>query len=109
MPRVEYTKAKGLVQSTGSGFALNQIETTAGSVTLTQGTTYVDIAGNHEVILPPPAGANTGDVIILSQSGAHSGVLKTNNKAGGDVTFNAKGDGAICVFNGTQWVCLIHN
>ena len=109
MPRVEYTKAKGLVQSTGSGFALNEIETTSGHLALTQGTTYCEITGAHQVTLPAVATANTGDVVILSMSAAANGKIMTTGKAGGTVTFNAKGDGAICVFNGTQWVCLIHN
>jgi len=54
-----------------------------------------------------PATASTGDVCILAVSAAAAAVLKSDNKAGGDVTFGAIGDGAICVYNGTQWVCMI--
>ena len=43
MPRVEYTAAAGLVQRSGAGFALNQIEVMNGSnLAIAQGTTFVD-------------------------------------------------------------------
>lgn len=106
MPRVEYTAAAGLVQRSGAGFALNQIETMNGAhLSVSQGTTFVNMVTANQVTLP--ATANAGDVCILANSAAVASVLKTDNKAGGDVTFGAIGDGAICVHNGTQWVCLV--
>ena len=106
MPRVEYTAAAGLVQRTGSGFALNQIETMDGSdLAVAVGTTFVELKTADNCTLP--AGANTGDVCILAVSAAAAAVLKGDNKAGGDVTFGAIGDGAICVYNGTEWVCMV--
>ena len=108
MPKVEYTKAKGLVQSTGSGFALNQIETMNGShLAVSQGTTFVELQTAHQVTLPPASGANTGDIIILALSATAAAVLKGDDAAHGDTTLGTIGDGAICVFNGTQWVCSI--
>ena len=108
MPRVEYKASTGLVQRAGSGFALNQIETMNGAnLDVAQGTTFVELVTAHNCTLP--ATASQGDVCILAVSAGVSAVLKGDNKAGSDVTFNAIGDGAICVYNGTQWVCLISN
>ena len=108
MPRVEYTASTGLVQRTGSGFALNQIETMNGSdLSIAQGTTFVELQTAHTASLP--ASASTGDICILAVSAGVAAILGTDNKAGGEVTFNAIGDGATCVYNGTQWVCQITN
>ena len=108
MPKVEYTKAKGLVQATGSGFALNEIQTMNGAhLQVLQGTTFVELQSAHNVTLPPAAGANTGDVVILALSAGVAAVLKGDDAAHSDVTLGTIGDGAICVFNGTQWVCSI--
>ena len=111
MPKIEYTKAKGLVQSTGAGFALNQIESIAGNTTLTQGTTVaiVKSGGTHQITLPPVGGANSGDVVIVIMD-HNTGVLKAaGTQLGGDVTFNAIGDGAVCVFDGTEWQVIVSN
>ena len=109
MPRVEYTAAAGLVQRTGSGFALNQIEVMDGSnLSVSVGTTFVELKTADECTLP--AGASTGDICILAVSAAVGAVLKVTNTAlAADATFNAQGDGAICVYNGTAWVCMVSN
>ena len=106
MPRVEYTAAAGLVQRAGAGFALNQVETMdGGHLSVAQGTTFVELKSAHNCTLP--ATANTGDVVILAVTAAAAAGLKSDNKVGGDVTFGAIGDGAICVYNGTAWACLV--
>ena len=107
MPQVEYTKVKGLVQNSGSGFSLNQIETTSGNTTLTQGTAVCVITGAHQVTLP--TSPNDGDVVIVMMSAAEAGVLKGTGAAFGDITFNAIGDGAVCVYDGTNWQAVISN
>ena len=107
MPRVEYSKTAGLVQKSGSGFALNQIVTTSGNVTLEQGTTVCIISGEHEVTLPQSP--NDGDVIIVMMSAAENGVLKGTGAAFGDLTFDAIADGAICVYDGTNWQAVRSN
>lgn len=107
MPQVEYTKAKGLVQNSGSGFSLNQIEATSGDVTLTQGTAVCVITAAHEVTLP--TSPNKGDVVIVTMGAAAAGVLKGDGAAFGDITFNAIGDGAVCVYDGTTWQAVISN
>lgn len=107
MPQVEYTKAKGLVQSTGSGFSLNQIEVTTANVTLTQGTAVCIITADHQVTLP--TSPNKGDVVIVIMGAAAAGVLKGEGAAFGDTTFNAIGDGAVCVYDGSDWQAVISN
>jgi hypothetical protein len=111
MPRVEYTSAKGLVQSTGAGFALNQIENISGNTTLTQGTTVAigKSGGTHEITLPPKEGAHQGDVVIIIMDHTAGKLKATDTQLGGDVTFNAVGDGAVCVFDGTEWQVIVSN
>ena len=109
MPKVTYTKAKGLVQATGSGFALNEIETMNGSnLSVAQGTAFVELQTAHECTLPAAATANTGDVIIVAVSAAVAAkLIGSSETVHSTVTFGTIGDGAVCVFNGTKWVCSI--
>lgn len=107
MPQVEYTSAKGLVQKTGSGFSLNQIQSITGNTTLTQGTAVALVTGAHQVTLP--TSPNTGDVVIVSMTTAANGVLKGTGASFGDITFGEIGDGAICVYDGTNWHAVRSN
>ena len=105
MPKVEYTKAKGLVQSTGSGFALNSIETMNGSdLTLTRGTTVAILKSAHDVTLP--VAATAGDMIIIVADNASAEIAAAGTQIGGKVTFNSVGDGALAVYDGTEWQVL---
>ena len=108
MPRVEYTAAAGLVQRSGAGFALNQIETMNGSnLSISQGTTFVKLHTAHAATLP--AEASPGDVCILAVTAGVNASIAADNKIGGAVSFNAIGDGAICVYDGSNWACVITN
>ena len=112
MPRVEYNKTQGLFQASGSGFALNEIESISGNTTLTQGTCVAigQSGGTHEITLPPNAGANTGDIIFIIMNHT-AGKLMHNGQCNiaSDVTFNAKGDGAICIYDGSKWQVIVSN
>ena len=107
MPQIEYTSAKGLVQKSGSGFSLNQIQSISANTTLTQGTAVALLTGAHEVTLP--TSPNTGDVVIISMTAAANGVLKGTGASFADITFNAVGDGAVCVYDGTNWHAVVSN
>ena len=67
MPKVTYTEAKGLVQSTGSGLNINSITEVAATATL-DATTFLTkavaaFANNNELTLP--ATADTGAIKII--------------------------------------------
>ena len=121
MPQIELSAVKGLVQKTGQGFvdADVQIDSlTAGNLDLTATATTAAAKGAlvHSVTATQARdfilhgtdqGATKGQIkIILSQDGNN---LTLKNAAGAAVTpatvlANA-GDMAICVYNGTTWVC----
>jgi hypothetical protein len=106
MPKVVYTKAKGLVQETGAGFALNEIEIMNGTnLTLTAGTTVAILKSAHDVTLPT-ADNNTGDMILVIADHASAEIAAAGTQIGGKVTFDSVGDGAIAVYDGTEWQVL---
>ncbi len=108
MPRIEYTSAKGLVQSSGAGFALNNIVTIDGShTTLDRGTCVAILKSDHKITLP--SSASPGDVCIIIIDVAGGDLESDGTQLGGDVAFNAKGDGAICVYDGTEWQVVVSN
>ena len=121
MPQIELSAVKGLVQKTGQGFvdADVQIDSLgAGNLDLTAATTTAAARGalvhsvtattNRDFLLHGTAqGATKGQIkIILSQDDNN---LTLKNASGNAVTpatvLTNEGDMAICVFNGTTWVC----
>jgi len=106
MPKVTYTPLKGLVQATGGGFNVNSILTTEGTVSL-DATTFLTV-GTGTSAFTLPASADTGAVkIIICDQGAGTDncvVKATNATIGSDLTLNATGEMAICIYNGTEWV-----
>ena len=121
MPQIELSAVKGLVQKTGQGFADAdfQIDSlAAGNLDLTATTTTAAARGAlvHSVTATQARafklhgtaqGATKGQIkIILSQD---DNDLTLQNASGAGVTpatvLTNAGDMAICVFNGTTWVC----
>lgn len=107
MPKINIDFTKGLVQETGAGFGINSVVTTAGNLSADATTFLTKVAGAHEVTLP--ASAETGAIKVVVMTAAAAGVLKGDNATSGDITFNAVGDGAICIYNGTAWAVLASN
>ena len=106
MPKVEYTKLKGLVQAPGAGFALNQIEIMNGTdLTLTVGTTVAILKSAHDVTLPT-LGNKRGDMIIIVADHASAEIAAVGTQIGGKVSFNSVGDGALAVHDGNEWQVL---
>lgn len=105
MPKVEYSKLKGLVQSTGDGFAINSITTVAAAGNL-DASTFLTVAtaaiGGGGLVLP--ASADTGALKVIMTTTEDDVLLKGTNASTGDLTLTNLGDMAICVFDGTQWI-----
>ena len=114
MPKVNYTAAKGLIQNTGEGIELDNREVINDQKNATLSATKIvsvlsASSGQVGVTLPSNASAgqvkfifvdNVANTVVLSGSNTHNAV---------NTTFNAKGDGAICIFDGSLWSVLINN
>ena len=118
MPQIELSAVKGLVQKTGQGFADADVQLDAGAVDLTAATVTAAAKGALVHSVTPGGnvtfklhgtdqGATKGQIKIILSQDANDLALK--NAAGNDVTpattLTNAGDMAICVFNGTTWVC----
>tara|TARA_Y100001938_G_scaffold114927_1_gene158033 strand:+ start:227 stop:583 length:357 start_codon:yes stop_codon:yes gene_type:complete len=113
MPKVAYTALKGLVQNAGTGvhigdggFHVNSFHTTSGTENL-DGSTFVTVGtGVSSFTLPASAEAGAVKLIMHDTDDTDNVVLKsTNTSLGGDLTLNADGEFAVCIYNGTKWIC----
>ena len=118
MPQIELSAVKGLVQKSGQGFVDADVQLDSGAVDLTATATTAAAKGAliHSVtpggnvvfkLHGTDEGATKGQIkIILSQDANN---LTLQNAAGAGVTpatvLTNAGDMAICVYNGTTWVC----
>ena len=120
MPKVEYTKSKGLVQKTGSGFSIADVPvvehiqsvTTAGPTTISaHGTHLLTSGGVHTVTLSDGSYAGQKKLIVCVDhtDGALSLVGETaGNGGGGEAlgTMNATGEHILLMWIGDRWVTL---
>ena len=105
MPKVTYTTKKGLVQARGSGFHINSILTTSGTKNLDASTFLTVGTAVSQFTLPSSADAGAIKIIMHDTDDTDNVVLKaTNTSLGGDLTLNADGEFAICVYNGSSWI-----
>ena len=122
MPKVEYSKAKGLVQKSGSGFSvkdvpvveeIESVSATANVSVKAHGTTLVTTDGSHRNITVP-AGSYAGQrkLVVFKVDGGGNMVLKAETDgAGADddetvITATAAGDYALIMWIGDRWVTL---
>mgnify|MGYP001162306635 CR=1 FL=1 len=116
MPQIELSTTRGLVQRSGLGLVDAAVQIDAGAVDLTTATAEEKGAVVHSVtaggavdfkLHGTDQGAVKGQIkIILSQDAENVQLL---NAAGVAVTpatvLTNAGDMAICVYNGSTWVC----
>ena len=109
MPKINIDFTKGLVQESGAGFGIDsKVEVSGGDATLDATTFLTEIASAHEVTLP--ASAATGAIKVLVNTAAvQSHLVATNTTLAANEDFNAIGDGAICIYDGTEWIVLRTN
>jgi len=118
MPQIELSAVKGLVQKTGQGFVDADVQLDSGAVDLTA--TSASAAAKGALIHSVTPGENVDFKLHGTAQGATKGQIKIilsqddnsltlKNAADADVTpqtiLTNVGDMAVCVFNGTTWVC----
>lgn len=120
MPKVEYTKSKGLVQKTGSGFSIADVPvvehiqsvTTAGATTISaHGTHLLTSGGAHTVTLSDGSYAGQKKLIVcvdqtlgnLSLVGETAGDGGAGEAIG---TMDAAGEHILLMWIGDRWVTL---
>ncbi len=109
MPKINIDFVKGLVQESGAGFGIDsRVVIDGGDATLDATTFLTEVASAHEVTLP--ASAATGAIkVIINNDNVASHLMATNTTLAANVDFNAVGDGAICIYDGTEWIVLRTN
>jgi hypothetical protein len=120
MPKVEYSKSKGLVQKSGSGFSIADVPvvehvqtvTTAGATTISaHGTHLVTTGGAHNVTVSAGTYAGQKKLVVLSSDGGDMALLAETDGAGDDNdeavgTATAVADYAYMMWIGDRWVTL---
>ena len=120
MPKVEYTKAKGLVQKTGSGFSVADVPvvehvqslTTTGPAEISaHGTHLLTSGGAHTITLKAGSYAGQKKLIVLVVHGGNitlqgetDGADADNNEALG--TMDSAGEHILLMWIGDRWVTL---
>ena len=108
MPNINIDFVKGLVQKSGAGFGINsKVVVNGGDTTLDATTFLTEIETAHEVTLP--SSATTGAIKLIVNTAAVESHLMGTNATTGNIDFNAIGDGAICIYDGTEWIVLRSN
>jgi len=108
MPKINIDFTKGLVQESGAGFGIDsRVVVNGGDATLDATTFLTEIETAHECTLP--ASAATGAIKVVVNTVAVGSKLMGANATIGNITFNAVGDGAICIFDGTEWQVMRTN
>jgi hypothetical protein len=122
MPKVEYTKSKGLVQKTGSGFSVSDVPvvehvqtlTTSGAADISaHGTHIITSGGEHTITLLNGTYAGqkklvvvddvtTGNITLKAETAGNAGVTETV----GGAAMNAAGEHALLMWIGDRWVTL---
>lgn len=101
MPKVTYSATKGIVQSNGSGFIINDVSITEGSESITAGSaanTYgVNVLAGAATLAD---GDTAGQKATFIFAGAHVLTVTT----GSDITGSGAGEVVVLVWNGSAWV-----
>ena len=102
MPKFTYSASKGIEQSSGSGFVINDVSIVEGSETITGGGTCNTYGVNilaGTATLPVPTDTTAGQKVTIVGAGG----LVTVSGAGANFTPSA-GAVAVLVWTGSLWV-----
>lgn len=127
MPKVIYSAGKGLYQTTGSGFQVNDVaileevqaltDPSGATVNAYGITTLTKTGGCTATLAAPtssePAGAKKVISMIASSGGGvclvtltGGGIQDDGSTALASLSFNAVGETAVLISNGTKWVAV---
>jgi len=119
MPKVVYSASKGLYQESGSGFAVGDVSVVEASESITDTDTALESYGTSSidstdgaVAVSLAANTNVGATKFISYDTHVSGAVVTVGyvNTSGDVkiqlTFDAAGEHAQLISNGTTWICV---
>ena len=123
MPKVEYTKSKGLVQKTGSGFSIADVPvvehvqtlTTSGAANISaHGTHIITSGGAHTITVLNGTYAGQKKLVVVDSVTSGNITLKaeiSGNGGSADDTvggaaMNAAGEHALLMWIGDRWVVL---
>jgi len=120
MPKVEYSKAKGLVQKSGSGFSvkdvpvveeIESVSTTGATEIKAHGTTLLTTGGAHSVTIPAGSYAGQRKLVVLVAAGGAASILGETDGADADndeavATLDTVGDFVLMLWIGDRWVEL---
>jgi len=119
MPKVEYSKAKGLVQKSGSGFSVKDMPlveevenvTTTGNTTIkAHGTTLLVTDDARDITIPAGSHAGQRKLVVLATDGGDAVVKADTNGNGADTntvaTLDTAKDYVLIMWIGDRWVEL---
>ena len=120
MPKVEYSKAKGLVQKSGSGFSvkdvpvveeIESVSTTGATEIKAHGTTLLTTGGAHNVTIPAGSYAGQRKLVVLVTDGGDASILAETDGADSDddeavATLDTVGHYVLMMWIGDRWVEL---
>lgn len=119
MPKVSYSKAKGLVQKSGSGFAIadmplvEEVEnvTTTGNTTIkAHGTTLLVTDDARDITIPAGSHAGQRKLVVLATDGGTASIKADLNGNGADTdavaALDTVKDYVLLMWIGDRWVEL---
>ena len=120
MPKVEYSKAKGLVQKSGSGFSVKdmpvveEIESVSADAAVNlkvHGTTLLTtVGGAQDATVAAGSHAGQRKLVVLAGDGGNAAIKGDSDGGGEDIdtlaTLTAVGDYALLMWIGDRWVKL---
>ena len=105
MPKVTYSATKGIVQSNGSGFIINDVSITEGSESILAAGTCnaygVNVLAGAAVL---PDGETAGQKVTVVFAGADALSSAGGNISGGTITGSGAGEVVVLLWNGSAWV-----
>jgi len=121
MPKVVYSASKGLYQESGSGFEIGDVSVVEASEAIENGTDTV-VATHGTSVLTVGAGSDGMSLAVNTNVGATKFIVSPTNGGGSctvtasgkkqdgttlaSLIFNAAGEHAQLISDGTQWICV---
>jgi len=121
MPKVIYSASKGLYQTSGSGVEIGDVAVIEASEAITSTGDTAAVAAYGTTVLTVTTGADLLSLAVNTNVGATKFIVATavagectvtavgkkqDGSALGTLVFNAVGEHAQLISDGTQWICV---